>query len=411
MNAKKRLILLSLDAVSSDDLEILQGLPNFALLCKRGTLVKDVSSVLVSNTYPAHTSIITGVHPNKHGIIENVFLSPLREHPKWRYHVQNVKAPTLYDKAVEQGMKVCSILYPVTGGAKIPLHIPEIAGHMPLLKRIHLMLTTGSAGFLLSSLRRFGKQFSGMNEPALDNFTTSIAVDALIRHKPELLMLHLIDVDAQKHDYGPASEQAKDALHRQDERIGRLVRALKKAGTYDESGIIVFSDHGCLPVHTAVDPNDFLCSHGLVRKENGKVTACDAYFHNAGGTAYLRLYNPQKQGLVKHLTEELQGQPYVSRLLTAEEMRISGMDSHHILGIEAADGYSFGEEHLGQHGYGLKREGYYPFYLAAGDGIPQGETISGGCIVDICPLAAQMLDIPIWRMDGINRIEQQMKKH
>ena len=205
----------------------------------------------------------------------------------------------------------------------------------------------------------------------MDDFTTIVAIDALIRHKPDLFLLHLIDTDSQKHDFGPDSAQARDSLARHDERIGRLLQALQTAGTAEETEIIIFSDHGCLPVHTTIEPDDFLAEKRFYHPENGSLPVFDAYFHSAGGTAFLRICNTEKSGRIKEAFAEFLEKPFVSRILTDAEMKTAGMADFFDYGVVAAEGYSFGSRHLGQHGYTIDREGYYPFYLAAGSGIPE----------------------------------------
>jgi hypothetical protein len=243
-----------------------------------------------------------------------------------------------------------------------------------------------------------------MAEPHLDNFLTQVAINALHRKKPDLLLLHLIDVDDHKHRFGSQSEQAKEALRRQDERLGLLITAIKECWTEDEYSVIVFSDHGCLPVHTAVEPNDFLKKYHLIRSPESNACDFDAYFHNAGGTAFLKILEPSKKDLALRAISEIKSEPFFKRKLTDAEMKISGMSKDYFCGLEAADGYCFGEFHYGQHGYSLNHENYHTFYLAAGNGVDSGKTFTGGCIVDICPLAAELLGIPAWEMDGIKRI-------
>lgn len=352
--------MVSLDAVSSSDLTSLLAYPNFAELRRQSTLVRDVSSVFISNTYPAHSSIITGVHPHKHGLVENLFLNPEKPYPDWRFDARLVKAPKLYDKARERGLRVCAILYPVTGRAEIRYNLPEIPGQMSTLRRLALTLSRGSAGFILANFLRFGRYFKGSAEPALDDFTARIAADTLVRHKPELLLLHLIDTDSQKHDFGPQSEQALDSLARHDQRLGLLIQALKRAGTYEETGMIIFSDHGCLKVHATVDPNDFLVREGLVKKTRGRVTDLRAYFHNTGGTAFLKIYDAERKDEIKAKVSRILAENYALRELSPEEMRISGMDRDYALGVEAAEGFAFGTPHLGQHGYSLSQKDIPP---------------------------------------------------
>ncbi len=414
MEKCKRLLLISLDAVTCGDLAVLGGLPFFSRLQSCGTLVTGVESVFVSNTYPAHASVITGLHPANHGLTENTVFAPgcgnegSNKPVPWRYKRKHIHAETLYDKAAKAGLSSCSILYPSTGGARhIRYNIPEIPGKMSKSARAARMLLYGSAAFVISSFSHFGSMLNGINEPELDDFSVAIAADAIIRYKPELLMLHLIDTDSHKHDFGPGSPEAIQSLRRHDARLGILNDALNKAGISDETGIIVFSDHGCLPVHTAANPDKVLTQLGLIRGQGLKASDYDAYFHCAGGTAFLKILKGRNQtsAMAGRIAEAVLETPYTARLLTEDEMRISGMDKSFDLGIEAAEGYCYGSAHAGQHGYGLSHEDYKVFYLAAGNGIPRGKTISGGCITDICPLASNMLGLePFTAADGINRI-------
>lgn len=396
--------MISLDAAADGDVDFLLRLPNFSSLCSQGTLVRDVESVFISNTYPAHASIITGVHPNNHGIYENFFWQAGKAKRGWRRFAKDITAPTLYDKAAEHGKAVCSIFYPGTCGAKIRWNLAEIPDKMNVPEKAARMLFSGGPSYFLSALLGNIKHLKGFSEPELDDFLAQTAAYSIKRYKPDLLLLHLIDLDDHKHRFGPDSAEAKEALRRLDRRLATVLDAARGTWPEEDTSVIVFSDHGCLPVHTAVDPNDYLKKCGLIRK-SGKKEDFDAFFHDGGGTAFLKIINPSKREEAMRAVSDMVKEPFCARLLTAEEMAVSGLDKEFDCGIEAADGYCFGKPEKGQHGYGLKREGYRPFYLAVGAGIAKGEVKKGGCIVDICPLAAELLGIPLWKMDGINRIK------
>lgn len=403
MQQVKHLAMISLDAVDNEDVAFLKTLPHFRALTRRGTLVEHVLPTFVTNTYPIHSSIITGVYPDKHGLIENLKTQPGREHPDWNTQAKLLRAPTLYQKAAQAGLTVCSILYPVTEGAAIKYNIPEIPGHMPLMHRARRMLK-GNAGYLLGCAVRNLHHMKRRGVAGLDDLTTACAIDTLNRKRPNLLLLHLLDVDTNKHRFGPKSQEAKQALIRMDERLGKLTKAMEQLFSPEEYGIIVFSDHGCLPVHTAIDPNDVLKRYGLIREPAKSPADFDAFSHNAGGSAFIKLYRKEKHKTLEEAISTLKKEAYTARLLTDEEMRMGGFSGTFAYGIEAAEGYCFGKFHLGQHGYALKSEGYRPFYLAAGSDIEQNRTLSGGCVVDICPLAAELLGLPLWEMDGKQRL-------
>lgn len=400
----RHVLMISLDAVDDTDVDFLIKLPGFASLCRRGTLVRKVNSVLVSNTYVIHSSIITGTYPFRHGIMENLRTQPGREDPDWHWDAADIQTPTLYGKAADAGLNVCSIFYPVTCGAPIRWNIPEVPGKMSLLSRAVKLFGGGSPGFIMSALFHDAHRLRHLSEPYLDDFTTHIACRAIKQKKPDLLLLHLIDVDDHKHHFGPGSPDVKEALRRLDTRLNQLIDAAEKTWKDDEVSFLIFSDHGCLSVNETVDPNDWLKAAGLIHGEGRRPEDYDAFFHNAGGTAFLKLLNPEKEADLLRMLPDFMSKPSAGRRLTEEEMQLSGMDRGFLCGIEAADGYSFGGPVKGQHGYGLRREGYHPFYLAAGSGIAAGNVLSGGSVMDVCPLAADMLGIPLWEMDGRDRV-------
>ena len=105
----KHLAMISLDAVDNEDVAFLKTLPNFGALTRRSTLVEHVAPTFITNTYPIHSSIITGVYPHKHGLIENVKTQPGKGHPDWNTQAKLLRAPTLYQKAATAGLSVCSI--------------------------------------------------------------------------------------------------------------------------------------------------------------------------------------------------------------------------------------------------------------------------------------------------------------
>lgn len=398
------LIMASLDAVESEDVDMLLRQPNFHRLCGRGTLVRNVKSVFVSNTYPAHTSIVTGCYPCRHGIVGNVYPIPGDPNPGWRCSAKEIRVPTLYDKAAEAGLSVCSVLFPVTEGAKkIRWNIPEIPGKMSSFRRAARILKGGSPFFLLCSLAAGLPALKSFSAATLDDITVRAVCAAIHFHRPNFTLLHLVDVDDVKHRYGPGGTETLSALQRHDERLGRLIVAADR--NFGENGwmMIVFSDHGCLPVQRADEPNDFLRKKGLIFVQNG-MGHYDAFFYNAGGTTFLAVLNRDRSYEITRAAMEFEKLPCVARRLDAEEMEQAGLHNQFAFGFEAAPGFCFGEKERGQHGYSLRQKDYHAFYFAVGPGIAAGRKQKGGCIVDICPLAARLLGLSPWEMDGHDRL-------
>lgn len=394
MTNPAHLLMVSFDAVADQDIDLLLTLPNFSALCRRGTLVRKVSSVVVSNTYPTHTTIQTGVLPRTHGVFDNEVKSPSFRTERWRFQADNILVPTLSGEAARAGKTVCTILYPVTGGARTRYNFPEIAGHVPPVKRAWRTLRYGSAGFVVSSILRHWKLLDALKTVNLDTFTATVACRMIEKKKPDLTMIHLLDVDTEKHNFGPESPKAKAALHRLDAHLGELMDSITRSGMADDFSIIVFSDHACCPVHTCIEANELLKTAGI--------PYTDAYFHEAGGTCFLQLFDSCDKDRISAFVDRFLQAPYVDRLLTGKEMFDSGADLTFAYGFSASPGYCFGEHMKGQHGYTLDRDKYNTFYLAAGGKVPQGEVASGGSLLNICPLAVDLLGLEPWPMEGKN---------
>ena len=395
----RRLLMVSLDAVGDQDVDSLLRLPNFYRLSQKGTLVREVTSVFVSNTYPTHTTIQTGVYPSSHGITDNTWTVLGSKKEKWRFEAKNIRVRSLISEATRAGKTICAVLYPVTGGAPIRYHFPEIAGHLPAWKRALRTVRYGRPFYVLSQIARFGHFLKNITPESLDCFTAGIASHTIVSKSPDLVMVHLLDADSSKHLYGPDTNASGQALVHLDNRLGELLSAVEKSGHADEYSIVLFSDHNCRPVSSILHPQEILQAEGFSEK--------DAYFHDAGGSCFLKIFASQgspKQGELIAFVSRFLSVDGVARGLTKEEMDISGASTEFDFGFAAKDGFAFGEQIYGQHGYPLDREKYDTFYLAVGENVPVGKTITGGRLIDICPLARDLLDLEPWPIDGRNAV-------
>ena len=402
---KDNLLILSLDSLSEEDLDLLLPMKHFSSLLPEGTLIRGVDSIFLSNTYPVHTSVITGCHPNRHGILDNPVLDPGNRKPDWNWYRKTIRTTTLYDEARRMRKKVASVLWPVTAGAGIRYHIPEIFPKKRFQNQFALSFMNGSITTQASAFCRFGHLLDGRRQPNLDDFSTMVMADLIRRKKPELALLHLIDVDSFKHKKGTSDEETYEAVRRMDHRLGMLLEAIRDSG--ERYSLIFFSDHGGRPVNRTIDPNECLADMGVKIPGKTKEKDWEAWFRPCGGSAILYL-NTQDAKLkaailkqVEQLVEENAGG--FGRFLSREEMERSGFGAEAFLGIEAAPGTEFknnGSHFLANHGYGVGGMDYKVFYFAMGSGIAKGRTLTGGSLLEIAPLACRILGLEPWDMDG-----------
>lgn len=396
MNTKPRLLLISLDAVGDHEADALLSMPNFPRITSRGTLMRKVNSLFISNTYPVHASIQTGVLPMKHGIIDNDFQSPSQKHEHWRFHVRHLRVPSLPEEAEKNGLSVCSVMFPVTGGSSAKYNFPEMPGKMSFFSRMLKTFYYGKKRFILSTLFQNISAIAASGVGHGDELVTSVGAKMLRTGKADLIMLHLLDVDVTKHRYGATSEEAAQALRRTDTRLGVLIDALDASNRKDDTTVIVFSDHSCMDVHTAIHPNARL-------KEAG-ISTEDAFFHCSHGCCFLKKLRTGNEEILSAFLDKFRTIPGVARDLTREEMRQSGADQEFSCGFAAARGYVFGHYTKGQHGYPLDNDLYQVFYSAFGSDIPANVVSEGGSLLDVCPLAADILKLEKWPMDGSNKV-------
>ena len=75
--AKPYVILISFDGFRADYLDRFD-LPNFQRALRKGVRARTMTPVFPSLTFPNHYSLVTGLHPERHGIVANIFYDPAR---------------------------------------------------------------------------------------------------------------------------------------------------------------------------------------------------------------------------------------------------------------------------------------------------------------------------------------------
>ncbi|MEG0296182.1 MAG: ectonucleotide pyrophosphatase/phosphodiesterase [Clostridium sp.] len=422
---KKHLIVISFDAVSSKDLEILKNYPNFKYIMSNGAVIKNVDSVYPSLTYPAHTTIVTGKYPCNHGVINNTKLEINEPKPDWYWYRKNIKGKTLYDVFSENGLSTAGIFWPVSARSSIKYNMPEI---FPTKKWHNQMIMSGTGGNLLFQLdinKKFSHIRRGISEPELDDFSTEAMKHTIKKYKPNLVLLHLIDTDTHRHYTGYGSKESNESLKRQDRRLGEIIQSLKDAEIFDDSIIVALGDHSQLDGDKIIKLNVLLEKNGLIDLDSdGKIKNYRAIAKSCDGSAYIYLKdkNDTKSKLkIKELLEELkkdEKQP-IDFILDSNEARSYGADGECSFMVEANVGYYFINEIQGDvienmksedvgkkshrtfatHGYCPSKLDYGTFFIACGPGIKKGVTVEKGSLINHAPTMAAMFG---FKMDGID---------
>ena len=284
---KRRMIILSLDAVGGRDLAYMETLPNFGPFFKRAAGCGEVVSVYPSLTYPAHVSIVTGRYPKNHGIVNNLQVQPEREPSDWFWQRKYVQGTTLYDEAVKNGCRVASLLWPVMGKARVHYNLPEVLPNRPWQNQLGVCMMNGTPLYELELQMKFGSMREGIRQPQLDHFVHASMLHTLEKYRPDLMLVHLTDVDTNRHLYGLDSPEAMAAIRRHDERLGELLGLLRKMGLEDETDVVILGDHCQLDVKEAIYPNYYFVKAGLAEVKNGRIREWKAIARDCDGCCYI----------------------------------------------------------------------------------------------------------------------------
>ena len=386
---RKKLLLVSFDAVGSDELVRLQEMPNFKRIFANGTVFPGLKTVYISNTYPVHASIATGVVPGVHGLISNVMVQPEKARPWWNYDSRFLKAKPIWDLAAAKGLKTAAVMWPVTAYAKnIRWNVPEIMTREGE-SQVSANLRTGSKLIQLYSYLRHKNLLRGIEQPERDRFAAASMADIISLGHPDLMLMHLTAYDSMCHQYGKGTPETDDALREMDLMLGMLA---DRAGFSEgKTTVIVFSDHSQLNVHTAVDPNRILDVLGYLRyKEDGTVTDARAFFQNCDGSSFCfnRELDEDQLELVKNA---VLADTAVERLLSDAEMAESGYAGQAAFGVCAKRGFYFNPVNLEKatHGYPTDYPDYDVFF-AVSEPWPEPESRS---ILEVTKAARKILEI------------------
>lgn len=391
-------------------------IPTLREMVRNGAWSESVPSVFLTLTYPAHTSIATGTNPSTHGIFSNVAWDPFDKNNRgWRWYSEDIRAPALWDAARASGLSTALVSWPVTVGARATASVPEIwrSGTEDDVKLLRALATPG---LLDAVAKRFPNFRAGYTPPNVkDESLTDIAVHLIESLRPNLLMLHIFEVDHWQHTDGPFSAKAVTAIENVDRQIARVIAAAKNAGTWNETVLLVVSDHGAAPISQRVRPGILLAQKGLVTlNSRNRITDWKATLASGAGSAYVYLKDSNDKETATTLLDillPLANKPGsgIGRIYRQDEIRRKGGDPSAYLALEGAEGFAIADGYSGDyispsllagtHGYDPERPDMQASFLAYGPLIVSGK-IERARLIDVAPTVANWLGLKMDKVEG-----------
>lgn len=240
---KPYVILISLDGFRWDLADKYQA-KNLIKLREQGVQAEYLKSSYPSLTFPNHYSIVTGLYPSHHGVVDNIF---------------HDKATGVTFRRADKKMAVDSSWY----NGK-PLWV--LAEQQQMLSAIFYW-----PGSEIS--------MKGIKPTYLYNYSEIIPLDRRIEivknwlelpneKRPHFIALYFPQVDKAAHANTADSEEARAAVQVVDDAVGKLMAVTEQTGL--PINFIVLSDHGMtavanentIPLPKAIDLNHFIVPPG-----------------------------------------------------------------------------------------------------------------------------------------------------
>lgn len=369
-------ILLSLDGTRPADVDE-APMPAVQALAHRGLRAARMLPVLPSNTFPNHVSLVTGVAPERHGIVNNVFLDPERGLFRYASDPTWIQVEPLWSVAARAGIVSASFHWVGSEGAWRnglgPRHWRAFDSGTPVREKIDQILA-----------------WLALDDPA---------------ERPRLVTAWLPGADRAAHHAGPGSEEAREALREQDRELARLVRGLEALGAFESCTLLLVSDHGMARVERRADLRGRLRAQGIQARVLG-----------GGGFASVLLEDERQAAGAARAARELGLEAWV-RSEAPAELRLGnprfgdvvvmapvgtalGRGSSWLGGLAArllGRSSSLG----GSHGHPPEAPEMAALFVAAGRGVPAGARTDMVRAVDVAPTVLELLGVrpPEW-MEG-----------
>ncbi len=218
---EQTVVLISIDGMRWDYIEK-HGAPNLKAMAAKGVRAQKLMPVYPTKTFPNHISIITGLLPVNHGIVDNNFCDKARKNEcysmgKGMRDSTWVNGIPLWNLAKMQGLKSATYFWPESD-ARFNGMTPDYYFHYSKYS-----------------------EYQGRVDQIIQWLSLPKA------QRPRFVASYFSLVDSMGHEFGPDAPQTRDAVKQLDELMGQLQTRLSKLE--QEINLVIVSDHGMAHVN------------------------------------------------------------------------------------------------------------------------------------------------------------------
>jgi len=380
-------------------------MPYLAERASQGALAERVESVAPAATLPAHATLLTGRLPSHHGVTGELLMRADGASEPTPADKVSPRGPTLLSVARSRGLRTAVLGWPGSFGLPVDYFFPEefptsVAGWPSLLD-------SSTTPVLLEPARRLGASSRTVAAASAERDAVLMGLACSVLGSsapPGVLLVRLSQTWAAVRDFGPSSQQARDAFAAADVDLRRLVECAEASAAGHQAAIFVVGDHGVVDVHSILEPNAALVEAGLVVPNPAVPTLAtrwSAYVRPSGGGAFVYARKEDDAVLAREALRKASAQTGAFRIVSAEEMLRSGADPEAWFGLEATLGYEFGPAvslpllhaaaQRGGAGYFPRHVVMAPGFVAFGAGVRPRVRIARMRQIDVAPTIAALL--------------------
>lgn len=366
-------ILISVDGLRPDYLD--RGVtPNINALAAAGVRARTMRPSFPSLTFPNHYTLVTGMRPDDHGIVNNNMEDP--KIPEMKFSLGNrdaVSDPRWWNQAEpvwvtaeKAGVRTATMFWP---GSEAPIHGVRPTQWMPFDGK-------------LPNPARIAQILTWVDQPA----------------RPGFMTLYFDTVDHDGHEFGPDAPETTRAMAEVDARIGDLLAGLKSRGV--AANIVLVSDHGMANV-----------SPDRVIRLDMVLPASSFRTISTGAIAGIEALPGQEAVLASAL---LQPRPHMdcwrkgeipARLHYGRNLRVPAFVCLAESGWMIGDRAPKPDSRLGgMHGYDPAAPDMAATFVAAGPAFKVGATVPDFDNVDVYPLLMRLIGVQALASDGTDEL-------
>jgi predicted AlkP superfamily pyrophosphatase or phosphodiesterase len=363
-------LLISIDGFRADYLD--RGItPNLSRLASTGVRADGMRPSYPSLTFPNHYTLVTGLLPDRHGVVHNTMHDAQLGNFKANNEAQASDArwwngaEPLWVTAEKHGLPTATMFWP---GSQAPIR-----------------------GVRPTHWRAYDSTFP-------DDARVDQVVEWLAEPRIRLATLYFELLDKTGHDYGPDSPQMFRSIAQIDASIGRLLDRLQARGLRDRINLVIVSDHGM----AEVPPGHVVAIEDMVESRDAEVVSTGQVVGFAPKRGHAAAAERQLLGRHAHYEcwrkSELPQRwhfgthPRVPPIVCQMD---EGWDAIHRDAIAQRPAHA-----RGSHGFDPALPSMRAVFIAQGPAFVPGVRLPVFDNVDVYPLLARLMRVPPGEHDG-----------